>query len=146
MIGRMAVGHVFPCHRCGGEAGKVRLFAPGEAVPDRGDSDVERLVSRSDNEPADRARLTVVSGIGDISFFVFDLNGVVRALGAADVGDARVARALYAIDAEFVPFWCPRCPASYCSKHWETWDLFDDGFFDEKRGRCPKGHERRLID
>lgn len=146
MIGPMAVGHTFTCHQCGAEAGRVGVYAPGEAVPGRGDKEGELLMGRFDNEPADRARLTVVSGVGDISFFVFDLNGVLRVLGAADVGDARVARALYAIDSEYVPFWCPRCPASYCGRHWETWDLFDDGFFDEKRGRCPKGHERKLID
>lgn len=103
-------------------------------------------MSQFDNDPADRARLTVVSGVGTVTFGEFDLKGALSALGAANVGNGRVARALYAIDSDFVPFWCPRCPASYCSRHWETWDLFDDGFFDEKRGRCPKGHERKLID
>lgn len=136
----MAVGHTFTCDRCGAEAGRVVVYAPGEAVPGRGGDDVERLMSQFDNDPAGRARLTVVSGVGNISFAEFNLDAALAAIGAGD------ARALHAIDVEFVPFWCPRCHTSYCRKHWETWDLVDDGFFDHKRGRCPKGHERKLID
>ena len=98
------------------------------------------MMSHFDNESAGRSRLTVISAVGHVSFAEFDLSATLRAIGAAD------AKALYAIDLEFVPFWCPRCHASYCGRHWETWDLFDDGFFDEKRGRCPKGHERKLLD
>ena len=142
----MAIGHTFTCDLCGAEAGRVGVHAPGEAVTDRDGDEIEPLMSRFDIDRADRARLMVTSGVGDVSFAEFDVKGVLRALGAADVGNSRVARALYAIDSELVPFWCPRCPGSYCSRHWETWDLFDDGFFDEKRGRCPKGHERKLID
>ena len=93
-----------------------------------------------DNDPAGRARLSMVSGLGDITFAEFDLVATLVAITAGD------AKALYAVDLEFVPFWCPSCHASYCGQHWETWDLFDDGFFDEKRGRCPKGHERKLLD
>lgn len=40
-----------------------------------------------------------------------------------------LTRSLHALDLETVPFWCPRCDASYCAQHWTTWDLFDDGFF-----------------
>src|SRR5919106_1053473 len=124
----MAVGHVFSCDRCGVEAGRVTVYAPGEAAPDRGGDEVMQLMRRFDNVSAGRSRLTVISGVGDVSFAEFDLSATLRAIGAAD------AMALYAIDLEFVPFWCPRCHASYCGRHWETWDLFDDGFFDEKRG------------
>lgn len=136
----MAVGHVFSCDRCGAEAGRVTVYAPGEAVPGRGGNEISRLMNQFDNDSAERSRLTVISGVGDVSFAGFDLNATLRAIGAAN------AMALYAIDLEIVPFWCPRCHASYCGRHWETWDLFDDGFFDEKRGRCPKGHERKLLD
>lgn len=137
----MAVGHAFVCDRCGAEAGRVMIWAPGEAIPGRGGVDeVERVMSQFDNSAAGRARLTVVSGVGDVSFAEFDLEASLAALGAGD------ARALHAIDVELVPFWCPRCRASYCGRHWETWELYDDGFFDEKRGRCPRGHERKLID
>lgn len=93
-----------------------------------------------DNDRAGRARLSMVSGLGDVSFAEFDLDATLVAIAAGD------ARALFAMDPELVPFWCPGCHVSYCGDHWETWDLFDDGFFDEKRGRCPKGHERKLLD
>lgn len=136
----MAVDHVFTCHQCGDEAGRLTVYAPGEGVPGRGGDEVGQLMSQLDNDPAGRARLAMVSGLGNVTFSEFDLHATLAALAAGD------AKALYAIDLEYVPFWCPRCNHSYCARHWETWDLFDDGFFDEKRGRCPKGHERKLID
>ena len=136
----MAVGHVFPCHRCGAEAGRLIVYAPGEAVPSRSDDQVGQLMTQFDNDSAGQALLSMVSGLGDVSFAEFDLDATLVAIAAGD------AKALYAMDLEFVPFWCPRCRASYCGQHWEKWDLFDDGFFDEKRGRCPKGHERKLMD
>jgi hypothetical protein len=57
--------------------------------------------------------------------------------------------ALYALDPELVPFYCPPCGASYCSDHWERRDVFDDDapdWHDSIRGRCPRGHERMLED
>jgi len=97
-------------------------------------------MSHSDNSSPEKPRLQVLSDLGDITMFECDVAATLAALGAGN------ARALHALDSEFVPFWCPRCGASFCGQHWVTWDLFDDGFFDEKRGRCPAGHERRLFD
>ena len=55
--------------------------------------------------------------------------------------------ALYAVDLELAPFWCPKCEASYCGEHWVRWSVFDDdGWHDSVRGRCPHGHERMLQD
>jgi hypothetical protein len=54
--------------------------------------------------------------------------------------------ALFAIDREFAPFWCPDCEAAYCAIHYRHWDVYDDGFFDCVRGVCPRGHERMLMD
>ena len=65
------------------------------------------------------------------------------AIAAAD--PARLMR----IDRELVPLYCPDCPAVYCADHWTKWDVYADDFpvwFEEKRGRCPKGHERMLMD
>jgi hypothetical protein len=65
------------------------------------------------------------------------------AIDAADVAE------LKRIDEEFVPFYCPQCEASYCEEHWSTWlefDPEDPGWLDEMRGRCPRGHERRIHD
>jgi hypothetical protein len=59
----------------------------------------------------------------------------------------RDARALFAVDRELAPFWCPQCEASYCGAHWVRWSVFDDdGWHDSIRGRCPHAHERMLED
>ena len=39
----MAVGLLFSCDRSGAEAGRVRLYAPGEAVPARDGDEVEQF-------------------------------------------------------------------------------------------------------
>jgi hypothetical protein len=68
---------------------------------------------------------------------------IVAALDAAD------AARLFAADEEFAPFWCPRCHASYCGDHWQSWLVFDPedpGWLEEQRGTCPEGHERMLFD
>jgi hypothetical protein len=62
---------------------------------------------------------------------------------AVDAGDAP---ALFHVDREFAPFWCPECAESYCGEHYRHWDVYDGPFFDCVRGRCPRGHERMLID
>jgi hypothetical protein len=62
---------------------------------------------------------------------------------------ARDVPALFALEPELTPFWCPSCGASYCSEHWEWWDVWDEdwpSWRDSVRGRCPQGHERMLED
>lgn len=67
-----------------------------------------------------------------------------RLLAAVAAGDAR---ALYAVNPEFAPFFCPRCNSCYCADHWEQQDDFEeDGWFDCVRGTCPRGHKRMLQD
>jgi hypothetical protein len=61
----------------------------------------------------------------------------------AVIGDAR---ALYELDLELAPFYCPRCDRSYCGEHWASADVFEDGMHDSIRGTCPEGHERLLED
>ena len=70
-------------------------------------------------------------------------DAVRAAMLAADVSE------LHRLDDELVPFYCPACAASYCEAHWDAWSVFDEdwpGWFDELRGRCPVGHERRIYD
>ena len=70
-------------------------------------------------------------------------DAVRAALIAGDV------QSLLRLDDEIVPFYCRECGASYCEAHWTTWSEFDPdwpSWFDELRGRCPKGHERRIYD
>jgi hypothetical protein len=58
--------------------------------------------------------------------------------------------ALFALDFELAPFWCPDCHAVYCGTHWQHWLVFDHdplpAWLDSIRGRCPHGHERTLED
>jgi hypothetical protein len=56
------------------------------------------------------------------------------------------ARALYELDFELAPFFCPECDRSYCGEHWNATDIFEDGVHDSIRGTCPEGHERLLED
>jgi hypothetical protein len=61
--------------------------------------------------------------------------------------DALDALALYRLDRELAPFYCPECAVSYCDRHWERWNVFDDdGWHVSIRGRCPNGHTRTLED
>ena len=62
---------------------------------------------------------------------------------------ARDVRRLFELNFELTPFYCPSCDASYCSKHWDWWDVWDEdwpSWRDSVRGRCPQGHERMLED
>jgi hypothetical protein len=59
------------------------------------------------------------------------------------------AEAVFRLDPEYAPFYCPTCARSYCGDHWDRWDVFDEGtpnWHDSIRGRCPHGHERMLED
>ncbi|HET7464061.1 MAG TPA: hypothetical protein VFJ82_22585 [Longimicrobium sp.] len=55
-------------------------------------------------------------------------------------------RALWALDREWAPFYCPECNACYCRDHWRQWMEFDEGFYDCTYGTCPQGHTRMLDD
>lgn len=56
------------------------------------------------------------------------------------------AAALFALDREYAPFWCPQCGAAYCGDDWDVEDVFDEGFYERQMGTCPRGHRRTLID
>jgi hypothetical protein len=49
------------------------------------------------------------------------------------------------IDWELAPFYCPECELTYCRADWDTYVLFDDGFYDCTMGTCPAGH-RHMVD
>ncbi len=69
-----------------------------------------------------------------------------RLWDAIAAGDAA---ALFAVDEELAPWWCPECAACYCGEHWAREDVFDEdapAHHDSIRGRCPEGHERMLED
>jgi hypothetical protein len=92
--------------------------------------------------------LELESGLGRVSTHVADEDGTPNAQILAAFADGR-PEAFHDLDHEFVPNWCPRCPAMYCRDHWRVWEVFDSddpAWHDETRGECPSGHERMLFD
>jgi hypothetical protein len=136
----MAIEHVFACRECHEEAGRLILYAPAEAIPGVQGDALYSLSVEFANRQIESPRLTMSSPWFGTSYSKFNLSQVMNAVSSGD------ARTLHSIDEEMVPFWCPTCSASYCAKHWKTWVVFDEVFFDEMRGTCLKGHERRIAD
>ncbi len=86
----------------------------------------------------------------EVSSFTSQLRVPVRELGRTLDQLRRTfrsARALFELDLELAPFYCPACDENFCGAHWRTRDVFDaEGFHDCIRGTCPRGHERMLED
>ena len=57
-------------------------------------------------------------------------HGFVRVEKCAAALDAGDAAALFAINPEYAPFWCPMCRASYCGDDYRSWVTFDEGSYD----------------
>ncbi|HYH81917.1 MAG TPA: hypothetical protein VEX86_19070 [Longimicrobium sp.] len=55
-------------------------------------------------------------------------------------------RALWSLNSEWAPFYCPACDACYCRAHWVEQVEFEDDFYDCTHGTCPRGHTRLLDD
>lgn len=129
----------FPCERCGNVAARIALVPRGGFDP----TDVGR-------EPVVDAPRYVIDAPG------FGLSHALLPGGAAPtVPQIAVAladrdvTALWDLDPEYVPMWCPSCRAVYCADDWTLWPVHADdmpGWFEELRGRCPAGHERRIYD
>lgn len=139
----MTVGATFQCGACGKVAATVTLVEPGQPDP--------RLTPEPPGVPPgvgtifsslhpDRAQLSIAGGPISVTHGFAPMEGTAAALESGD------AAALYAIDSEYAPFWCPWCSASYCKEHFRSWVTFDDGFYDATYGICPEGHQRKLDD
>lgn len=135
----------FDCAACGRPAARVLVLGPGQPTP--------RPVVGPPAGPAAGAFL------GDRLRAVVDAVRFGGAMGGAAVESEAAALAaaleqgsaarLYAVDPEVARFWCPVCEASYCGRCWELWDVVDPewpDWFEELRGRCPRGHERTILD
>ena len=114
---RMSARDTWACVICWKDAGTIELHENGDV---QRDSFTSRLTQK----------LTAPEPFG-------------RLWDAIAGGDTA---AVFAVDPEFAPWWCPECKRIYCGDHWHRWDVFDDGFHDSIRGRCPQGHERMLED
>ena len=44
------------------------------------------------------------------------------------------------------PFYCPDCDLNYCRGDWNTFSIFDEGFYDCTIGICPYGHRYTVDD
>ena len=130
------------CATCGATAMSIRTTEPGDALwtsrRASGDEPPSTASAEGVEIEAGEHRLWLATG---------DLAGGTDAVRAAMLdGDVEV---LLHLDDEIVPFYCRECAASYCEAHWTTWSVFDPdwpSWFDELRGRCPVGHERRIYD
>jgi hypothetical protein len=121
-MNELPVEATFTCSICGTGAGEIRL----QRMPDRAEV-------RRESWP----------GVAIFPLSAERIDPMRAALAAADVS------AIFALNFELTPFYCPMCEASYCSDHWDWWDVWDDewtAWRDSVRGRCPHGHERMLED
>jgi hypothetical protein len=131
------------CGACGKVAATVTLVAPGQPDP--------RMAPEPPGVPPGRStllgtvfprsgRLSIDGGPVSLTLAPVPMEEAATALESGD------AAALYELDSEYAPFWCPRCDASYCRDHYLKYEVYDEGFFDCIRGVCPQGHERTLED
>ena len=135
----MTVSATYPCGACGAVASTVSLVAPGQSDP--------RLTPEPPGVPpgigtifSGHAQLSIDGGPVSLTLGPVSMEAVTAALASGD------AAALFEIDPEYAPFWCPTCGASYCRDHYRSYPVYDDGYFDCVRGVCPNGHERVLED
>lgn len=48
--------------------------------------------------------------------------------------------ALYALDKDYAPFYCTRCPGVFCALHYRLEEVWDEVGLDYWHGTCPYGH------
>lgn len=117
---------IFRCGACDTVAATVTLVAPGRPDPRLG-----TVLARD-------AQLSIDGGPVSITLAPVPAEQVEAALASGD------GAALFALDPEYAPFWCPRCKASYCREHYAPQQVYVQGFPISVRGVCPKGHKRVL--
>jgi hypothetical protein len=95
-------------------------------------------------ETYDRDAIVVDYFLGTASKFAdaATLDAVQEAVSS----DAPDPVALRRIDWELTPFYCPDCDLNYCRADWETFPVFDEGFYDCTIGICPSGHRHTVGD
>jgi len=131
----------FPCDQCGANACTLILLPPYTRDPHMSNPGTPLGL---DTIFADSVRLSIDGPVKTTHTFLPAMNVDLSAVDAAV--RARDVRALYAMDIEYVPFWCPSCSKNYCRSCWKVWVEYDESFYDCTRGRCPIGHERKMDD
>ena len=139
----MTVSATYRCGACGEVASTVTLVEPGQPDPGlaTGPPGVPPgLATLFASIAPDQAQISIAGGPISMSHGFVPMADVTVALESGDPA------ALFAIDSEYAPFWCPTCRLSYCREHYRTYTVLDEGFFDYTGGICPEGHERKLED
>lgn len=129
----------FPCAGCDKQVAMVTLWPAGRTDPRR--IDPPGIPPGASAIGIEHPRLAIDGG--PVPVVIHPLSDVPAIIRALSLGDPA---ALFAIDREFAPFWCPDCLASYCAAHWAVEVTYDDGFYDAHYGTCPEGHRRMLMD
>lgn len=124
------------CARCGGTAATLLVTDGTTDVALAAVVGGEPIVWRADGKPLLRFEFLGVTVSAAPPRLVELLTG----------RDHVDSAALRAVDPDLATFRCRRCELDYCSQCWSTWIEFDDGYYDETRGRCPEGHEQMLDD
>jgi hypothetical protein len=133
-IGQAAAAS-FRCAACGEMAGVVKVARAGTTVD---------MGPPFGPESYDRDAIVVDYFFGTASRFAdaATLDAVQEVVSS----QAPDPMALRRIDWELAPFYCPDCDVSYCRADWETFPIFDEGFYDCTIGICPNGHRHTVDD
>jgi hypothetical protein len=114
-IGQAAAAS-FPCARCGGMAGVVKVERAGTTI-DTGLPLGQKTCDRD---------AIVVDFYGTASRFAdaATLDAVQEIVSSHAPDPAALRR----IDRELAPFYCPDCDPNYCGAGWRGFPVFDEGF------------------
>ena len=129
------LGAAFRCAECGEVACVIRMTPAGRPV-DLGPP-VGFVTYGADGASVDLFGGTAWRRLDTDEF------GRLQALVEENNPDAAAIRAL---DWELAPFLCRGCDLGYCWDDWSPSPVFDEGFYDETRGTCPRGHRQRIED
>jgi hypothetical protein len=130
-----AVAASFRCAACGEMAGVVKVARAGSSV------DMGPPLGR---ETYHRDAVVVDYFLGTASRFADA--ATLEAVREVVTSDAPDPVALRRIDWELAPFYCPDCDLNYCRADWNTFPVFDEGFYDCTIGICPSGHRHTVND
>lgn len=125
----------FRCAACGEMAGIVTVARAGTTV------DMGPPLGR---ETYDHDAIVVDYFLGTASKSADA--ATLDAVQEAVTSDAPGPVALRRIDWELTPFYCPDCDLNYCRADWETFPIFDEGFYDCTISICPSGHRHTVDD
>lgn len=125
----------FRCAACGEIAGVVKVTRAGTTVD---------MGPPLGPQTCDRDAIVVDYFLGTASKLADA--ATVDAVQQIITSDAPDPAALRRIDWELAPFYCPQCALNYCQADWDTFPVFDEGFYDCTIGICPSGHRHTVDD